>query len=156
MTAEVGHPSCVDETPDQRPALTPADVEQVLGSAELRTSMLTRYSAETLRAWRKRFAHYQAWCSANGFQTGAEHITSELVEAYVQAQCATWVLRPSTLRQATRALQVLSEQVQGRAIDNTQALRMIDLAEATVPVEPAYRVTREVKRPRLGRRTGAA
>lgn len=156
MAAEVGHPSRVDQTPEQRPEATPADIEQALGSAELRTSVLTRYAPETQRAHRKRVNHYQAWCSANGFQTGPEHITAELVEAYVRAQCATWDLRPSTLRLATRALKVLSEQVQGRAVDTSQALRMIDLAEQQVPVDAAYRVTHPVKRPKRGRRTGTA
>ena len=155
MAAEVSHPRRVEHTPEQRPEPAPADIEQALGAAELRTSVLTRYAPETLRAHRKRVAHYQAWCSANGFQTGAEHITAELVEAYVQAQCATWELRPNTLRQAARALKVLSEQVQGRAVDTSQALRMIDLAQQKAPVEPAYRVGRKVTRPKRGRRTSA-
>lgn len=154
MAPEVGHPSCVDSTPEQDPPPVPAAdlITQALDNAELRPSLLADHADETKRAHRKRLAHYQQWCAANGFQSGLEHISEPVVEAYIRAQCVARELRPNTLRQALYALAAASERVSGRAVSISVAREMIKLSEEMVPVEPAYRVTREVRRPRATRR----
>ena len=152
MATEVGHPSGMSATEPEGQA----DLEQLLDGAELRSSLVVNHSAETLRAWRKRVAHYQEWCRANGHQFGTEHITNDLVLAYVRAQCLSGELRPNTLRQAVRALAVAAERATGAVIGVHEPRELIRLWEANAGIEPAYRVTREVHRPNLGRRTGTA
>lgn len=153
MAPEVGHPIRVDSTPEQDPPLAPGEVvAQALDNAELRPSLLVEHSAETKRAHRKRLDHYQNWCAVNGFQSGLEHISEALVEAYIRAQCASRELRPNTLRQALYALAAASERISGRAVSINVAREMIKLSEEVAPVEPAYQVTRPVRRPRPTRR----
>lgn len=131
-------------------------VADALDGAELRPSLLVGHSAETQRAHRKRVNHYQEWCAANGFQTGVEHITNEMVETYIRAQVVLRELRPNTLRQAVRALAVAAERSTGTVIGVGVPREIIRIYEQTAAIEPAYRVTREVHRPNLGRRTGTA
>lgn len=153
MAAELGHPSRVETTPEQDPAEDPAAlVAAALDAAELRPSLLVEHAPRTRKVHQQRINHYQAWCSANGFQAGLEHISEEVVEAYIRAQCVSRELRPNTLLQALYALASASERVTGDAVDIRKAREMVKLSQVVAPVEPAYTLGYKPKRPRRSRR----
>lgn len=158
--AVVVDPSHVDKTletglSDQ----TRAELAAALADAELRPALLTDYAAETLRAYRKRFAHYAAWCLANGFQARVDAISSDTVDHYVRAQIELGALRPSVIGQALAALTMYAERSGSRPPDIRQAREAVRQYRNRMDaegVEPAYRVTRPVRRQRRGRRSGTA
>lgn len=153
MASELGHPSRVEITPDQDPAEDPAVlVASALDAAELRPSLLIEPSPKTKKVRQQRINHYQAWCAANGYQAGLEHISQSVVEAYIRAQCVSRELRPNTLLQALYALAAASERVTGEAVDIRKAREMVRLSQSVAPFEPAYKLGYKPKRPRRSRR----
>lgn len=159
-TAFVVDPGHVDDTTGTAlPAQARAELADALADAELRPALLTEYAPETLRAYRKRYAHYAAWAVDAGFQPRAEAISADTIDAYVRAQIELGELRPSVIHQALNALTYYAERSGGRAPDIRQAreaVRKYRNRMSADGVPPAYRVTREVHRPRRGRRSGTA
>lgn len=160
MRGEISHPSDVNaEASSRLPQEAREALSDALERAELRPSMAGDYAKETLRAYRKRFAHYATWCAEHGYQPHAESITADTVQSYILAQIKLAELRPNVLIQALTALTWYGERVTGQAPDVRQARQAVYAYKAKERAEnipPAFTVGRVIKRPKPARRTGTA
>lgn len=141
---------------------------------ELRPALVRNYSTSTLGCYRRRFAHYQVWCSANALQPGAEHIDDAKLLGYVQAQIKRWedpeetdgreargtgahpLLRPDSIKQAISGLVYHAERAGNRAPDARPARELADTFArqwTRSGQKPLYRIPGRVN-PRSARRPG--
>lgn len=130
-----------------------AGLGAALESAELRPALLTAYSGETLRVYKGRWAHFQAWSAAQRYQVDVTAVASERLVEYVTAYAAEGKLSPNTLKQACNAVVFYAERA-GVEIDSRQAkevVRRYREARAADGVAPAWRVAGR-RSPRRGRR----
>lgn len=121
---------------------------------ELRPSLLTEYSDQTLAAYGRGWRRFQGWLASQGYQTDVTLLTADRLLEYVSAQVQEAALTPSTLQQTCNAVIYFAERAGIELPDARQAkeqVRRYQRARDADGVVPAWRVPGR-RTPRRGRR----